>query len=328
MGDGRRLFLSTFSYDYRMSRAMSRPNELRVKYVMRAPDRPPFGSHKGVFGVGSPHRSHSEALLVEYAFCKGGLYLFSCEADDHSHTQLLLTSKDFTLSAQSESMNDFVELVTMELIRGHVCAIAEMEPPELLKQTVQVKGDLYGNLSEILHSAMLPAKRFSLVSTSGTLIVEKLRPVDLLQNLVESGNRDHIRNFFQNYGLAESACMCLIFAASVVRSNSSDADFWMDVLKNSFGLEADEATAVMQVISKSSFVIEEARKIFSDPDFTGRPVQEDDSLGEISTISSNFDMGGPREPKIKFSARHDGFALLAARLLRPLWDIGIFTIES
>ena len=328
MGDGRRLFLSTFSYDYRMSRAMSRPNELRVKYVMRAPDRPPFGSHKGVFGVGSPHRSHSEALLVEYAFCKGGLYLFSCEADDHSHTQLLLTSKDFTLSAQSESMNDFVELVTMELIRGHVCAIAEMEPPELLKQTVQVKGDLYGNLSEILHSAMLPAKRFSLVSTSGTLIVEKLRPVDLLQNLVESGNRDHIRNFFQNYGLAESACMCLIFAASVVRSNSSDADFWMDELKNSFGLEADEATAVIQVISKSSFVIEEARKIFSDPDFTGRPVQEDDSLGEISTISSNFDMGGPREPKIKFSARHDGFALLAARLLRPLWDIGIFTIES
>ncbi|UPR01047.1 nuclear pore complex protein NUP155 [Chloropicon primus] len=329
MGDGRRLFLSTFSYGYYNGRTTPRPSELRVKYVMRAPDRPPFGSHKGVFGVGSPHRSHSESLVVEYAFCKEGLYLFSCEADDHSHTQLLLTSKDFTLGANAEGTNDIVESVTMELIRGHVCAIAEMEPPEVLKQTVQVKGDLYGDLSEVLHSAMLPAKRFSLVSTSGTLIVEKLRPVDLLQNLVESGNRDHIRNFFQNYGLAESACMCLIFAASVVRSNSADADFWLDELKSSFGLEADEAAAVMQVIAKSPFVIEEARKVFSDPDFTGRPVQEDDSLGEISTpVASTFDMGGPREPKIKFSARLDGFALLAARLLRPVWDIGVFSIDA
>ena len=187
-------------------------------------------------------------------------------------TQLLLTSKDFTIGAHAESSSDIVESVTMELIRGHICAIAEMEPPAILKQTVQVKGDLYGNLSEILHSAMLPAKKFSLVSTSGTLVVEKLRPVDLLQNLIESGNRDHIRNFFQNYGLAESACMCLIFAASVVRSNSTDADFWLEELKTSFGLEADEAEAVMRVISKSSFVVEEARKVFSDPDFTGRPV--------------------------------------------------------
>jgi nuclear pore complex protein Nup155 len=329
MGDGRRLFLSTFSYGYGLGRAMPRPSEIRVKYVMRAPDRPPFSSHKGVFGVGSPHRTHSESLLVEYAFCKEGLYLFSCEADDHAHTQLMLASRDFTLGAHSESAHDIVELVTMELIRGHICAIAEMEPPEILKQTVQVKGDLYGNLSEVLHSAMLPPKRFSLVSTSGTLVVEKMRPVDLLQNLVESGNRDHIRNFFQNYGLTESACMCLIFAASVVRSNSSDADFWVDELKTAFGLEADEAEAVMKVIGKSSFVIEEARKVFSDQDFTGRPVQEDDTMGDISTtVSSNFDMGGPREPKIKFSARHDGFALLAARLLRPVWDIGIFRIDS
>ena len=329
MGDGRRLFLSTFSYGYYSGRAMPRPSELRVKYVMRAPDRPPFGSHKGVFGVGSPNSSHSESLVVEYAFCKEGLYLFSCEADDHSHTQLLLTSKDFTLGAHAESSSDIVESVTMELIRGHICAIAEMEPPAILKQTVQVKGDLYGNLSEILHSAMLPAKKFSLVSTSGTLVVEKLRPVDLLQNLIESGNRDHIRNFFQNYGLAESACMCLIFAASVVRSNSTDADFWLEELKTSFGLEADEAEAVMRVISKSSFVVEEARKVFSDPDFTGRPVQAEDSLGGISSpMNSSFDMGGPREPTIKFSARHDGFALLAARLLRPVWDIGVFSIDN
>lgn len=168
--------------------------------------------------------------------------------------------------------------------------------------------------------------------------MEKLRPVDLLQNLVESGNRDHIRNFFQNYGLAESSCMCLIFAASVARANTAEADYWMDELRTTFGLEADECASVMQVISKSSFVIEEARKVFADPDFTGRPVQEDTygdpnayntNLGGQAGISNgNFDMGGPREPKIKFSARHDGFALLSARLLRPVWDIGLFDIRS
>ena len=140
--------------------------------------------------------------------------------------------------------------------------------------------------------------------TLGTLIVEKLRPVDLLQNLVESGNRDHIRNFFQNYGLAESSCMCLIFAASVARANTAEADYWMDELRTTFGLEADECASVMQVISKSSFVIEEARKVFADPDFTGRPVQEDTygdpnayntNLGGQAGISNgNFDMGGPR----------------------------------
>ena len=332
MGDGRRLFMSTthsYSTGYaRGSKAVPRPSEIYVKYVQKAPDRPPYSNHRGPLGSGSPHRQHTERLAVEYAFYKEGMYLLSCEAEDQGHTQLLLTSRDFTLAANLGGANDLVELATMEMVRGHVCAISEMEPPRVLKQAMQVQGDLYGSFSDMLHAPMLPPRRFGLVSTAGTLVVEKLRPVDLLQSLLEGGNREHIRNFFQSYGMMESACMCLALATSIARSNTPDADFWSNELQNAMGLESSDITAVMEVLAKPPIVVEEARKVFSDPDFTARPIQEDEVQDRDMNGQSSFDMGGPREPKIRFSGRYEGFCLLAARLVRPVWSFGLFSVAS
>lgn len=44
--------------------------------------------------------------------------------------------------------------------------------------------------------------------------LHKVRPVDVLEQLLEGGSKEHLENFFKSYGKEEAAAMCLILATN------------------------------------------------------------------------------------------------------------------
>lgn len=53
-----------------------------------------------------------------------------------------------------------------------------------------------------------------LVSTAGVLELDKLRPVDVLQSLLEERATAKVEAFFKAYGAAEAAAMAMQLAAA------------------------------------------------------------------------------------------------------------------
>ena len=326
--DGRRVYFSTTSsYSVwggpagpasQSTKVSPRPTDLRVKMVRGSPVVPSL-----------PQGTRME---VEYGFYSEGLALLSHSrrgAGGGATSELVSCSRDVTAAADGGARRDFAEMVGVCAVEGVSCAIGEVPMPAVLLGAAPMQGPGAGPVpgsggrSDLLLQHVLPPRRLVLLSNLGVEEIEKLRPIDVLAQMLRDGSRDLILHFFKSYGMAEACAMCLTLATPVAIADTSEAKDLLEVFQRSYGLPRSEAEAVQGALSCSAVVVEAARKVYEDAAFVGEPIEEPAKPAAATSGGYGAASAPAAEttlPKLHFSGAYEGLALYAARLVAPLWE--------
>ncbi|KAI8913954.1 Non-repetitive/WGA-negative nucleoporin C-terminal-domain-containing protein [Powellomyces hirtus] len=190
---------------------------------------------------------------------------------------------------------------------GKVWQISEIPTGSTKPQPILAKRDEPGALlNELATQLETPARCFRLLTNQGLWRLKKLRPIDILCELIATSPDQRsggFEEFFNTYGAAEACAMCLAVACRHPASESSFKEY---------------------AGNNHAHLASAASRLFDD--FGGVPSVAQPNQG-------NFDMSGPLgyalpSPEIAYSGRHDGLALYLSRLLRPVWKNRVVVKEK
>ncbi|KAL3843973.1 hypothetical protein ACJIZ3_001376 [Penstemon smallii] len=332
LSDGRRMYLSTAPSGGNNGAVgglgNQRPSCLKV--VTTRPS-PPIGVGSGLaFGALSlAGRSQDDlSLKIESAYYSSGTLVLS-DSSPAAVSSLLIVNRDpssqslsGSLGAGARGSRALRESVSSLPVEGRMLFVADVLP---LPDTASIVQSLYSELEVSgLHNSwescektsvkiwargdlstqhILPRRKIVIFSTMGMMEVVFNRPIDILRRLLESSApRSILEDFFNRFGAAEAAAMCLMLAARIVYTE----------------------TLISNVVS------EKAAETFEDPRVVGMPQLEGSgALSNTRAAAGGFSMGQVvQETKPIFSGAHEGLCLCSSRLLIPLWELPVFIIKS
>ncbi|KAJ3178986.1 hypothetical protein HDU87_003256 [Geranomyces variabilis] len=181
---------------------------------------------------------------------------------------------------------------------GKVWQISETPTVSYRPQPMLVKRDDSGvMLNELATQLDSPARSFRLVTHDGILTLKKLRPIDLLCELIAASPDQRsggFEEFFSTYGPAEACAMCIAVACKHPASETSFKEFG----GHKYAQLASAAGRLFDEYGGVPMICQESPSVF-------------DTNGGLGYVLPS--------PEIKFSGRHDGLALYLSRLLRPVW---------
>ncbi|KAK9837777.1 hypothetical protein WJX74_004885, partial [Apatococcus lobatus] len=290
--DGRRVYLSASGYVPPAGNQAPRPNMLRAEVAQQAVQLP---SASSASPPGSAPGSTRE--LVVAAACYSNQTLLVAGPAEAGRSRLLMASRDLTtpplgthigLHVSVPGLRETLTELDMR-IPGEACSVVALDAEGAFE------AEAVGMRDELCTQHLRPPQRFIVASTAGVQEFEKRRPYDILQAILEEGSAEKLEQFFQAYGPAEVACMCLLLATSPASLVSTN-------------------------------VITQARAALENPRLTGEPVMRQGTAGStgqesMPSPSAGFDMGQAvpvAEPE--WSAAHRGLCLYLARILQPAWD--------
>ncbi|KAI8983994.1 Nup133 N terminal like-domain-containing protein [Mycotypha africana] len=145
-------------------------------------------------------------------------------------------------------------------------------------------------LKEISQQLADPPRRFIILTTEAVLFYTKLRPVDILHDIIVETrgqplavNAKAIQAFFERYGQVEACAMCLSIVC---------------------------ASDIYEVVAKASELFFE---------FGGVPT------ASVSTQITGNHLGRViGQTDVTYSGKHDGFLLYLARIMSPAWKLKAF----
>ncbi|PRW05942.1 nuclear pore complex Nup155 isoform B [Chlorella sorokiniana] len=306
--DGRRVYWAAASSRYGSDPAGPRPDRLRAEVARQA--MPSSAASGGVGRIGGAGHAPARGLEVVAAHYSNGVLLLAEAAAGESRTRLFMLSRDLTIPPVGTATGAHVAVAGLrEAVSqlevptpGEACAIRSVPRPAPL---------LLGGLletavrDELTSQNLGVAPRFVMVTTAGVLEMEKLRPVDVLAQLLEQRDATKLEVFFKSYGPAEAAAICILLAtagppqasAAVVAQAKAALDnprlCGEPQLREADGAAAGGAAAAFGVA----------------------PAAADDGL------AAGFDMGAVvpvSEPE--WSGAHHGLCLYASRVLQAVWD--------
>jgi nuclear pore complex protein Nup155 len=164
----------------------------------------------------------------------------------------------------------------------------------------------------------LSQRKFVLLTTHGSYIITKLRPVDQLRHLLNeshSAQSESVEAFFYLHGSTQACAMCLILATG---PNREVAHLAMEAY---FKYGGEPHFIFPTAVGSSSLPMNgnnyQTSFQTSGSAFARVPVSQ------MSGISGNS-LGGPViGPEVQLSSKHEGLSLYLARLLRPLWNVNM-----
>jgi nuclear pore complex protein Nup155 len=262
--------------------------------------------------AGGHHHAPARGLEVVAACYASGALLLAEAPRGEARTRLFLLSKDLTTPPVGTATGAHVAVAGLresvaELdvsVPGEACAIVAVPPSSTSAlQTTSSSPETFAR-GDATSINVAPAPRFAIVTTAGVLEVERLRPADVLAQLLQENDASKLEVFFKAYGAAEAAAMCIQLAAA--------------------GPPAAPAAVVAQ-----------AKEALDNPRLVGEPEVRDGGSGidpgtngtsagpmeEPALQLGGFDMGAVvpvAEPE--WSGAHKGLCLYVARLLQPAWD--------
>lgn len=339
LSDGRRMYISTSPSSGNngavgglggFSTNHQKPNCLKV--VTTRPS-PPLGVSGGLaFGaISLANRTPNEdlTLKVETASYSAGTLVLS-DSSPPTTSSLVIVSKDSSsqtsvsgsLGTSSRGSRALRETVSSVPVEGRMLFVADVLP---LPDTAAMLQSLYSELDffgfqstcepcekasiklwargDLAMQHVLPRRRVIIFSTMGMIEVVFNRPVDILRRLFESNSpRSILEDFFNRFGSAEAAAMCLMLAARIVHSEN--------------------------LISNQ--VAEKAAETYEDPRVVGMPQLEGSNvLSNTRTATGGFSMGQVvQEAEPVFSGAHEGLCLCSSRLLLPVWELPVFVSKG
>ncbi|KAL4426022.1 hypothetical protein ABPG75_010038 [Micractinium tetrahymenae] len=305
--DGRRVYWSAASSRYGSDPAGPRPDRLRAEVARQAmPSSAAAGGAAGRVGLGGAGgHAPARGLEVVAAHYSNGVLLLAEAAAGESRTRLFMLSRDLTIPPVGTATGTHVA------VAGLREAVSQLEVPTpgeacAIRSVPRSAPLLLGGLEiavrdELTTQNLGAAPRFVMVTTAGVLELEKMRPVDVLAQLLEQRDAAKLEVFFKSYGAAEAAGMCILLATA----------------------------GPPQV---SAAVVSQAKAALDNPRLCGEPQLRDTADGGVAAapvfgagaddgLASGFDMGAVvpvAEPE--WSGAHHGLCLYASRVLQAVWD--------
>lgn len=304
--DGRRVYWAAASSRYGNDPAGSRPDRLRAEVARQAmPSSASAGSAGRTGMVGTGGHAPARGLEVVAAHYSNGVLLLAEAAAGESRTRLFMLSRDLTIPPVGTATGTHVavaglrEAVSQLEVHtpGEACAIRSVA-----RSAPLMLGGLETSVRDELTTQNLgAAPRFVMVTTAGVLEMEKMRPVDVLAQLLEQRDASKLEVFFKSYGAPEAAAMCILLA-----------------------------TAGPPQVSVAT--VSQAKAALDNPRLCGEPQLRDavDGAGAAAApafgaaddgLAAGFDMGAVvpvAEPE--WSGAHHGLCLYASRVLQAVWD--------
>ncbi|KAL4574340.1 hypothetical protein LXL04_021169 [Taraxacum kok-saghyz] len=307
LSDGRRMYLSTS----KNNSSLQKPSCLKVVTTRPAP---PLGS----FGSFSIVQTEDLSLKIESAHYSLSTLVLS-DSSPSTTSSLLIVNRDSTTHVGTgvRSSRALRECVSSFPIEGRMLSVAEVLPLPETAATVQSlysqlefsgyenSGELAGKLwarGDLPTQHILPRRRVIIFTTMGMMEVVFNRPVDILRRLLESNTpRAILEEFFNRFGPAEAAAMCLMLASRIIQTESFI----------------------------NNVVAEKAAEAFEDPRVVGVPQGTGGELGNTRTAPGGFSMGQVvQEAEPVFSGAYDGVLLCASRLLWPVWEVPVMVCDD
>jgi len=322
--DGRRVYFTTtylrmnsyYSSSYsgagtanqQQAGVQERPTTLTAVFARSALPHVGAAAAPAIGRVAAPDLGRSGALEVVAAhYAHGTLVLSEAAGSDGRTTKVLVAGRSSTLpppsvnvAATSATQPGLREVITEldNFIPGETCAI-EAAP---LRSALGPESNR-GMQDELFTQVFNPPPRFVLISTAGVIELEKRRPIDILQQILEERSSDKLRQFFEAFGPPEAAAMCFMVAASRPGQVSAVA--------------VREATAALEQV----VLVGEPR--LPEDVMVQQPMGE--MLGRGTTGGIYMGHAVNPNPEPDWSAAHRGLCLYITRLLQPAWDQRIVT---
>jgi nuclear pore complex protein Nup155 len=312
---GVRLYFGAFSGNFQpmMDPQMMqyRIQSLTLQHVRLPPGYTPNAT------CGKPRNVHS-------AFYSGGSMLLVSTPQQDQDILWSLSSEPFLhteLTPMTETMRRLLaESSTTMHLDGQVWAVAEVKDKSALALSYPLKESQ-------------AAKKVILLTTQGALIVELLKPADILQQVLlasHGAHHDAVKALFEIHTEPES-CATSLMLACMESSMGTEVSMWATQAFFRYGGEPfffnqqqilQQQQQQMHPMQGSN---EPPRMFMSTPYAQSRPASSvQQSLMQQTQFNGNnstFQQAQQMDLfNLKFSAKHGGLYLHVARILRPIWN--------
>lgn len=274
----------------------------------------------------TPNATCGKPRSIHSAFYSGGSMLMVSSPQTDQDILWSLSSEPFLhtkLTPLTETMRCLLaESSTTMHLDGQVWAVAEVKDKSAL------------TLKYPLREAQM-AKKVILLTTQGALIVELLRPADLLQQVLQTchgAHHDAVKSFFEIHAEPESCATSLMLACSESLIGS-EVTLWATQAFFRYGGEPyfiSQQQLMQQQqqhqLQQQMQPVNEAPRIFmSTPYAQSRPASSiQQSLMQQTQFPGNNSTFQQQQQidlyNLKYSAKHGGLYLHVARILRPIWN--------
>ncbi|KAJ3221178.1 hypothetical protein HK099_003709 [Clydaea vesicula] len=193
------------------------------------------------------------------------------------------------------------EISSYTFINGKTWAIAEVPLTNFRGKKV----DIFG-LNELELQLLTNPRKFVILGYTGVNILNKRRPIDILQQLILDSNNQFtpkLVDFINSYGSEQTCAMFLTIACGHPSVSS---------------ISLAAAGTPRQIISSSATLINSARKFFFELNTKPNLNQR------MNNPFDNSNRGNPDGSAApNFSSRHLGLVLYLSRLLKQLWNSNV-----
>ncbi|XP_039282164.1 nuclear pore complex protein Nup155 [Nilaparvata lugens] len=277
---GARLYLTTGAPGARPSTLQLMHVRLPPGFVANAPATRPSKVHKAIYTQGNLLLVTSPGGTCDKVWC--------------------LSGDAFPLQPALSEAQSTVTLDGQVWAAGEVCPL--LPPPPTHSQPPLLVRQIYE-----------PARRFVLLTPQGAEIVKKLRPVDMLVDLLTDSNgpdSELVKSYFSSQTEQQAAATCLILACNQSTKNAQIAE-WATRAFFLYGGEPSIGAVQHHVSAMSS------------PNYTYSSLPPGFNPGIVSTPVKSAFSSPPDNTTVYYSAKHNGLYLHLSRILRPLWDTRI-----
>ncbi|CRK98832.1 CLUMA_CG012077, isoform A [Clunio marinus] len=273
----------------------------------------------------TPNATCGKPRNIHSAFCCGGSTLMISTPQQDLDILWSLSSEPFLhteLTPLTETMRrSLAESSTTANLDGQVWAVAEMRD----KSSMTMKFPLRESRK---------ARKLILLTTQGAHIVELLKSVDFLQQVLVSchgAHHDAVKAFFDIHTEPE-ACATSLMLACMESMIGTELSAWAKQAFFRYGGEPLFFTQQQMLQQMQSGAAESPRIFMSTPYAQSRAASQiQQSLmhqtqfggGNNTTFQSSSQQQQPQQMDIcnlKYSAKHGGLYLHIARILRPIWN--------
>lgn len=202
-----------------------------------------------------------------------------------------------------------IEVQTVIPLDGKVWAISEIKlNTPFLCQTSKQSSQLDEDPPLVVRQHMEPPKKFVLLTAQGAQVITKLRPVDLLrQILIDKGpDSEAVKSYFQIQKEEQACATCLILACLESQQNKQISE-WATRAFFLYGGEPKAANPIpINTVPQTQ---------------AGTPYQYGFNPAMASTPRS-ITSGSPVQEtpsNVIYSPKHNGLYIYVGRILRPLW---------
>ncbi|BFZ16747.1 hypothetical protein BsWGS_19786 [Bradybaena similaris] len=271
----------------------------------------------------------------------------------HSQGTLLLVSNqnddnDLMWAMSPDSFpfyRQMMELHTTVPIDGKTWALDEVKYKSVLDPMPAISAISRPDSPAVVTQHVLPPRKFVVLGAQGIHIIQKLRPLEQLRQLmIECGGPDaeQVKAFFRLHKLDQACATCLVLACSRSSTDQQVSD-WARMAFFMYGGEAQynftslRAPPLSNVPYSAGGPGHLSNTVLYSPGSMGAPMIPGTPMQNLPPMhmstpagpgfSSPVAMGSALNPtqEVVYSGKHNGIYIYLSRILQPFWDSPVCT---